>query len=201
MNCTFKSLTFSKITHYFQLVSFEFFVQNVFLGQDNFIVLTIDFLHFYAQSTSFVIAEIFNEMTFYHRSRNETTNAYVCYDAAFNNISNRNFENFSAFKALLKCFPRIFTINGTLGKYKTLFFVVNAYYFCFHFLTYLNCFRSIVQMNGRQFTNRNHTVIFISNANISLVILDFDDRSFHGVPFFQGYDLFQFILGSRFCSF
>ncbi|MNV32861.1 hypothetical protein D3C71_1242110 [compost metagenome] len=76
---TFNDLTFRQFSHNFKLISFELFFKNFFSGQDYFAVLTVKFFHFNAKGTAFVIAEIFNEVTFDHGSWDKSTCSNISY--------------------------------------------------------------------------------------------------------------------------
>ncbi|KAF9122141.1 hypothetical protein BGX30_002189 [Mortierella sp. GBA39] len=201
LHCTFDFLSFLEFTHHFLLVGFELFFENVFLRQDHFVVLTVKLFYLHAQRAAFVVAEVFNEMTLYHGSRDKSACAHVCDETAFYHVSYGNFESVLSFEMLLELIPGILAVDRALGKNESFLLVVDADNLAFHFLTNLHRFGCVVKVYGRQFADRNDAVIFISNAYISLVVLQFDDRAFHGVPFFQGYELIQFLLVYRFCKF
>ncbi|MOA64313.1 hypothetical protein D3C78_1903180 [compost metagenome] len=46
LNSSFELLAFRKLTHYLKFISFKLLVKHFFLRQNNFIILTIQFLHF-----------------------------------------------------------------------------------------------------------------------------------------------------------
>ncbi|KAI7252370.1 hypothetical protein KC345_g11490, partial [Hortaea werneckii] len=102
---TFDDLSFGQLGHNLLLVGFEFFFQNFFGGKNYLAVLTVKFFHFNTQGAAFVVAEIFNEVTFNHGSRNESARANISHEAALNNVSHSNFECFLGSKVLFKIFP------------------------------------------------------------------------------------------------
>ncbi|MNH90226.1 hypothetical protein D3C73_427620 [compost metagenome] len=194
---TFDDLSFSQLGHNLLFIGFEFFFQHFFGGKNNLAVLAVQFFHFYAQRAAFVVAEIFNEVTFNHGCRNESARADIGYETAFDNVSHSNFERFLGCEVFFEVFPRFFAVNCTFGEHQAFLVIVDADNFAFYFLSNFNRCSSVVQLYGRQFANRNYAVVFISNAYISLVIFDFDDCSFHGIAFFQRND-FQTFLASHF---
>ncbi|VTR63103.1 Uncharacterised protein [Actinobacillus pleuropneumoniae] len=179
----FQHLSVLKLGHYFLFVCFELFFQNVLLGKNHFVVLAVQLFHFYAKRAAFVVAEVFNEVTLDHGSRNKAACADIGYESAFNHVSHRYFEYVLIRKMLLKLFPGILGVDRAFGKNQAFLVVVDANDLALYLLANLNRIRCIIKLYRRQFANRNYAVIFISNAYVSLVVLQFDDRPFTVSPF------------------
>src|SRR5690606_32427848 len=63
LNRTVKLLADLKLAHNFLFVLLEFSVKHIFLRQDHLTVLRVQFFHLHAKGTSFVVAEVFYEVT------------------------------------------------------------------------------------------------------------------------------------------
>ncbi|MNZ95430.1 hypothetical protein D3C78_1145770 [compost metagenome] len=177
-------------------------IQNFLLGKNNLVVLTINFLHLHTKSAAFVIGEILNEVTLNHGSRDKSANTHICNQAALNDVSYRNLEYFAAFEALLKNIPSLFAVNQTLRENQALFVVIDADNLKLNLLTDLYSIGCIFKLHRGKLANRNDTVVFISKAYISLVIFDFDDRTFNGITFFQRHKVIHSVLAYFFrCGF